>query len=132
MVLPVVRTSKLDRGPKRGFWVCQKRDHYAHEQHTPEEVAAAKKTGKLVLAYAATLSERRGFQVQAAWAGEFQSSTETSDSDIEVLRMKPTSPMYQTRMLRMSSMYLWTLIFSTVKQPALLWTRLLCTQLLRP
>jgi hypothetical protein len=121
MVLPVVRTSKLDRGPKRGFWVCQKRDHYAHEQHTPEEVA-----------YAATLSERRGFQVQAAWAGEFQSSTETSDSDIEVLRMKPTSPMYQTRMLRMSSMYLWTLIFSTVKQPALLWTRLLCTQLLRP
>jgi hypothetical protein len=77
------RTSKLARGPKRGCWVCQKRDHYAHEQHTREEVATAKKTGKLVLAYAATLSERRGFQVLAAWAGEAQSSTETSDSDVE-------------------------------------------------
>jgi hypothetical protein len=77
------RTSKLARGPKRGCWVYQKRDHYAHEQHTREEVAAAKKTGKLVLAYAATLSERRRFQVLAAWAGEAQSSTETSDSDVE-------------------------------------------------
>jgi hypothetical protein len=77
------RTSKLARGPKRGCWVCQKRDHYSHERHTPEEVAAAKKFGKSVLAYAATLSERRGFQVLAAWAGEGQSSTETSDSDVE-------------------------------------------------
>jgi hypothetical protein len=40
------RTSKLARGPKRGCWVCQKRDHYSHERHTPEEVAAAKKFGR--------------------------------------------------------------------------------------
>jgi hypothetical protein len=77
------RMSKLARAPKRGCWVCQKRDHYTHEQHTPEEVAAAIFFGKSVLAYAATLSERRGLQVLAAWAGEGQSSTETSDSDVE-------------------------------------------------
>lgn len=70
------RKVKKPRGPKRGCWVCKSKDHYAHQQHSADEVAAAKKKGNNVFSYVATLSNRRRVRVLQAYQSELQSSTE--------------------------------------------------------
>lgn len=72
------------RGPKRGRWVCNEKDHYANERHTPQEVAEARKIGRTVLTYVVILSSKRATRVLTAYTQQVKkqaSSSESSESE---------------------------------------------------